>query len=110
MIKLYRESVIIGGIISMKEYRDCKYYDKVEEINKGLFGDDSPVILPQVHVVAGIGDSSIPVSTGVNIEDVLANENPNEYLEKISIEAIDNFMDYMEHRLPVNELIRSFKL
>lgn len=72
----------------MKEYKNCKYYESLCDIK------DHPVVgfsSKNLVAIGTIGEFSIPIDTGVPMDEIINTDNPSEMIEKVSKETIDLF-------------------
>lgn len=73
----------------MKDYKNCKYYDSLEEIKTNpplmagnkVFFSDLVVILPM----------GVPLHTGVSLEEIAERVDSSLVIERISKEVIDEY-------------------
>ena len=71
----------------MKEYKNCKYYESLCDIkNHPVVGFSSKNL-----VAIGTIGKSIPIDTGVSMDEIINADNPSEMIEKVSKETIDLF-------------------
>lgn len=84
----------------MKEYRSCKYYESLDDIreNPNPFEDSGDFMKGNLLVFGVIGDCSLPINTGVSLDDIRNSENSSEMIEKVSKETIDLFVKNLNNK------------